>query len=142
MPVVERISWLIRQVESGRKAHLSIGEALDDNKVKAKISLEPQQNGAISTAVKLSVKCHLIVLRNLAASNISVDRGHFHKSSGRSVVSIWITTAPSSVSAPSSTERFYQAPEAAPEAAPDAAPMTTQPTQNHPPERPAVWELF
>ena len=97
MPVVARLDWLIRQVQAGRRYHLSIGEALDDSKDKAKITVEPPERGRISMPVSCALVQNFAVLRGLAASNISVDRGHLHKSSARSVVSIWVSMLPSLV---------------------------------------------
>ena len=94
MPVVERIDWLVRQLESGRKRHLSIGEDLDSNILKAAVVLDPAHNGGISLVVLQAMRSHLGVFRHMACHNVAVDRGHFHKSSGRTVVSIWVSLVP------------------------------------------------
>jgi len=94
MPVVERIDWISRQLQAGRRCHMSLGGALDPSKIKAKITIESLGAGAISRSLLMSMRSHLAVLRCMAANNVAVDRGHYHQSSGRSVISIWISLRP------------------------------------------------
>ena len=90
MPIADRLDWIARQVELGRKVHISCGEARDAGKSKFKIVLQAASAGMIDPCVAQVVKSVLSHVRVLANTHIAVDRGHRY-SSDISEVCIWIT---------------------------------------------------
>ena len=73
----------------GRMAHIVVGQALDCNKLKIKVVLEPPSSGAISPCTCFGVKSVLTWVRELLKDCVAMDRGHKH-SSGRSEIAIWL----------------------------------------------------
>ena len=71
----------------GRMAHIVVGQALDCNKLKIKVVLEPPSSGAISPCTCFGVKSVLTWVRELLKDCVAMDRGHKH-SSGRSEIAI------------------------------------------------------
>ena len=136
----------------GRRAHVSFGEALAADTFKAKLTLEPAEQGEISAAVAAGLQCCLSGLRALTICNVATDQGHRH-SSGRSVIQLWIKIAPPgkgkgkgilsgklraeapafsptvvAVEAPSSEDAFTQPVEAEPVPAAPLAPLSSTTT--------------
>lgn len=89
MPVVDRLDWIGRQINAGRRVHMHIGRAQNVELSKVKIILDPPSAGAISPSVAISVRGALAAVRQLAVEHVAVDRGHKH-STGTSEVAIWI----------------------------------------------------
>ena len=89
MPVVNRIDWILRQIDMGRKVHISVGEGLDKHKVKYKMILADPDDGPMSPPVASALSSILLGLRCSVQLNPAVDRGHKH-SDKISVISIWI----------------------------------------------------
>jgi hypothetical protein len=76
MLVVNRIAWLKLQVEIGRRAHMTIGSALDSGKAKYNIILTSVQIGMIRTSVHFAL-CHMLdQLRFVVLQSTAADRGH------------------------------------------------------------------
>jgi hypothetical protein len=90
MPVVERIDWMIQQLHMGRKAHLSIGDAQDDAKVKLKFRLAAPTDGAVSGTVAHYLVATLLQLRQVVHQHHAVDRGHRH-SDGSATICFWLS---------------------------------------------------
>ncbi len=89
MVVLGRVDWILRQLKMGRRGFLSVGEALDRDRLKVKVTLLPACDGQISEVMFFSLTAQLMSVRSWVLSNIAVDKGHRH-SSGRSDISIWI----------------------------------------------------
>ena len=89
MPVTARIDWVSRQINMGRKGHVVFSEALDPCKLKIRIVLNSPGDGALGVAAAEGIKQVLQWTRQLAGTNICVDRGHKF-SSGISEVCIWV----------------------------------------------------
>ena len=90
MPILSRLDWITRQMEMGRKAHIVVGQALDPNKLKVKIVLDPPSAGAISPSTCFGVTSVINWIRSLALTAVTMDRGHKH-SNGMSEVAIWFS---------------------------------------------------
>eukprot|EP00928_Gymnodinium_smaydae_P100244 TRINITY_DN9791_c0_g1_i1.p1 TRINITY_DN9791_c0_g1~~TRINITY_DN9791_c0_g1_i1.p1 ORF type:complete len:382 (-),score=24.17 TRINITY_DN9791_c0_g1_i1:155-1240(-) len=89
MVVIDRLDWIARQVSWGRVAHLSVGRAADQSKIKIKVTLHPASTNTCDVFCAEAVVAFLSAIRPLLCNNIAVDRGHRH-SDGTSVISFWI----------------------------------------------------
>ena len=87
MPGTSRLDWIVRQIEMGRRGHISIGEAQDSSKVKVKIMSEPAASGEISQSLRVAMEAKVQSVRKLVLGGVATDREHKH-SSGRSIISI------------------------------------------------------
>ena len=76
MPIVERVDWVRLQLALGRKVHIMLSAARDDNKTKCKIIVYPLSKGPPSAFAGRILKSQLTWLRSLTSNFISVDRGH------------------------------------------------------------------
>jgi len=92
MPVLERLSWVQRQIAAGRRCHISIGAARDQGKTKVKLTLQPPGEAANMYAnMNVNALSSAIdFIQQLVANRVAVDRGHTH-SDGVSVVEVWVS---------------------------------------------------
>ena len=87
MPVIARLAWIHDELTSGRSAHISIGPARDDGKIKYKITFFSSFN--LHPAVRDSLLAVVMNIQQLILQNyIVVDRGHKH-SNGVSEIGSW-----------------------------------------------------
>lgn len=93
MPVLDRVDWVARQVNMGRRVHIHVGRALKDYHCKVKILLEPAEAGAVDPVVAAALLSMLASVRQLVLTHCAVDRGHRH-SSGVSEIAIWLSPQP------------------------------------------------
>ena len=68
----------MQQVGVGHKCSVVTGAALHSSKVKFKVRSEAAKDGEISSAVTGGVVAVLSAIRQLAATNVAMDRGHKH----------------------------------------------------------------
>jgi len=90
MPALSRIDYVISQIRMGRRAHIAIGEARDNNKMKLKIVMEPADAGPISDILAATLIALLNGIRSSCQSYIVTDRGHGY-SSGKAEISFWMS---------------------------------------------------
>jgi len=89
MPVVSRLDWICKQLEMGRKGHLTLGQARDTGKLKVKVILQPANAGAIDAAVSHGLTTLLSFVRIMLVEHVAMDRGHKH-SNGTTEICFWI----------------------------------------------------
>ena len=69
MPVIGRINWLERQIRDGRRGYITIGAALDPDKIKIKIMLQPVRNMRVAKAVSDGLAQTLSLVRELLSTH-------------------------------------------------------------------------
>ena len=103
MPIISRVSWLLRQLEIGRQMHLVYSVSADGNSLKIKVVLSPprEANNA-SPYVTQALEQQLQYIKLLVTQNLCTDRGHKH-TNGTSYVHIWVRPPPVPISIASAT---------------------------------------
>eukprot|EP00928_Gymnodinium_smaydae_P100736 TRINITY_DN9950_c1_g2_i1.p1 TRINITY_DN9950_c1_g2~~TRINITY_DN9950_c1_g2_i1.p1 ORF type:complete len:342 (+),score=16.84 TRINITY_DN9950_c1_g2_i1:60-1085(+) len=87
MPIASRLDWIARQIWDGRDAHIAIGSARDDGKLKVKVLLFASSN--LHPLVRDSLLTTVQYLKAMFENGLVVmDRGHKH-SNGISEINIW-----------------------------------------------------